>query len=146
MNPVNTGLNPLFLGHPAQRGEPGARLGILVINIYFYAMPLVVYHNPLLLGGSRGINYATWIFTHLLFEQKMMAIFAMLFGGGIILISRRAEERAYPLTGIYYRRMLWLLVIGLAHSYLLWVGDILYHYAVCGMALYPLRRLRAGGH
>jgi uncharacterized protein len=35
-----------------------------------------------------------------------------------------------------------LLLFGLAHAYLLWAGDILYSYALCGMAVYPFRRLR----
>ena len=33
----------------------------------------------------------------------------------------------------------WLLVIGLLHAHLLWSGDILFLYAVCGMLVYPLR-------
>ncbi len=39
--------------------------------------------------------------------------------------------------------MAWLLVIGLLHAYLLWAGDILVTYAVCGMLVYPLRRRSA---
>jgi uncharacterized protein len=35
----------------------------------------------------------------------------------------------------------WLLVFGLAHAYLLWHGDILVLYAICGMLVYPARRL-----
>jgi uncharacterized protein len=34
-----------------------------------------------------------------------------------------------------------LLLFGLAHAYLLWVGDVLYTFAVCGMLLYPFRKL-----
>ena len=34
----------------------------------------------------------------------------------------------------------WLLVIGLLHAHLLWSGDILFLYGVCGMLVYPLRR------
>ena len=38
--------------------------------------------------------------------------------------------------------MLWLLAIGLVHSYLIWVGDILVLYAECGLLLYFFRNLR----
>jgi uncharacterized protein len=37
--------------------------------------------------------------------------------------------------------MLWLLFFGLLHAYLIWAGDILYFYAICGLLLYPLRKL-----
>jgi uncharacterized protein len=43
---------------------------------------------------------------------------------------------------IYYRRLLWLLVFGLFNAYiLLWPGDILFPYALCGMLIFPFRNL-----
>jgi uncharacterized protein len=44
-------------------------------------------------------------------------------------------------AAVHYRRMAWLLAFGLVHAYLLWHGDILVVYALCGMLVYPLRRL-----
>ena len=38
----------------------------------------------------------------------------------------------------------WLIVIGLLHAHLLWSGDILFLYGVCGMLIYPLRRQPPG--
>jgi len=37
--------------------------------------------------------------------------------------------------------MFWLLLIGLLHGHLIWYGDILVVYAMCGMILYPCRFL-----
>jgi uncharacterized protein len=44
----------------------------------------------------------------------------------------------------HYRRMAGLGLIGLLHAHLLWAGDILFLYAVCGMLVYPLRRQPPG--
>ncbi|PKK84842.1 MAG: hypothetical protein CVT49_01420 [candidate division Zixibacteria bacterium HGW-Zixibacteria-1] len=117
-----------------------AVLGILGINIYFFALPGAVMFNPSVAGGFLGLNLLTWQFTSLLFLQKMMGIFSMLFGAGIIMMYDKAEKAGRKFGGIHYRRMLWLLVLGLAHAYLIWHGDVLVTYAVCGMILFLFRR------
>ena len=75
-------------------------------------------------------------------KEKMMTIFSMLFGAGLVLMDQRAEEAGAPIRGVYYRRVLWLLAIGLVHSYFIWMGDILVLYAECGLLLYIFRNLR----
>ena len=117
-----------------------AVLGILVINIYAFALPTVVLKNPPAAGGFTGMNLATWMTTHMLFYHKVMPIFSMLFGGGLILLASRLESKGLPVRGIYYRRIFWLLVFGICHAYLLWIGDILYFYAICGLLIYLFRR------
>lgn len=117
--------------------------GILVINIMVFALPMMSYSNPLIYGGFRGEDFAFWYISHLFFFQKFMTIFSMLFGAGIVLMTSRAESRGYRPRGPFYRRQLWLVVIGLLHAYLLWIGDILFSYAVCGMIAYIFRRRSA---
>ena len=117
-----------------------AVLGILVINIYAFSLPTAVLKNPPVAGGFTGADLATWIATHMLFYHKFMPIFSMLFGGGLILLASRLESRGLPVRGIYYRRILWLLLFGLCHAYLLWIGDILYFYAACGLLIYLFRK------
>ena len=56
-----------------------AVMGILVMNIYAFAMPLAAYSNPLLMGGADALNMGTCFFTHLVFDQKFMSIFSMLY-------------------------------------------------------------------
>jgi uncharacterized protein len=116
-----------------------AILGILVMNIYAYAMPFSASGNPLLMGGTDTLNIGTWFFTHILFDQKFMSIFSMLFGAGIILMTGRAEEKGAKYGRIFYRRQFWLLVLGAMHAYLIWFGDILFAYAVIGMLAYLFR-------
>jgi uncharacterized protein len=40
--------------------------------------------------------------------------------------------------------MFWLVLIGLMHAYLLWYGDILFFYGICGMLVYWFRRAQPG--
>ncbi len=121
-----------------------ALLGILSINIWSFALPGLAFNDPPAVGGWSPINKGVWIFFHLLCEQKMMSLFSMLFGAGLIVMVQRSDARGTSLTGIYYRRICWLLVFGLLHAFLLWDGDILVPYALCGFVLYPFRRLRPG--
>lgn len=117
-----------------------AVLGILVMNIYAFAMPFIAYSNPLLMGGIEVHNIGTWFFTHILFDQKFLSIFAMLFGAGMVLMTNRAEARGARYGRIYFRRQFWLLVLGAIHGYLIWFGDILFMYAAIGMLVYFFRR------
>jgi uncharacterized protein len=116
-------------------------LGILPINILALALPWEAYLNPKLAGGFTGINFFAWLFCYVFFDQKMMTIFSMLFGAGLVLMSDRMVQRGASPATFFYRRAVILLVIGLAHAYLLWQGDILVSYALCGMIVYPFRRL-----
>ena len=65
-----------------------ALLGILAMNIITFALPMDAYVNPMnehvnrYAGAFRGGNRATWFAQHVLFDQKMMSIFSMLFGAG----------------------------------------------------------------
>ena len=117
-----------------------AILGILVMNIYAFAMPFIGYFDPLRIGGTEAHNLGTWFFTHILFDQKFMSIFAMLFGAGLVLMTGRAEARGTGPARFYFRRQFWLIIIGALHGYLIWFGDILFAYALIGMLVYRARK------
>ena len=117
-----------------------AVMGILVMNVYAFAMPLAAYYNPLIMGGTDALNMGTWFFTHLVFDQKFMSIFSMLYGAGLVMMMNRAEARDVPFTPVFYRRSAWLIVFGLLHGYFIWFGDILFHYALMGMIVFLFRK------
>jgi uncharacterized protein len=119
-----------------------AVLGILVMNVQSFAMPLAAYLNPHAAGPLEGREWWVWLGGHALADRKFINIFSMLFGAGVLLFSGRAEARGQRARALHYRRMLWLLLFGALHAYLLWYGDILFSYAVCGMLIYPLRKRR----
>jgi len=55
-------------------------------------------------------------------------------------ITERAEAKGQSPRRLHYRRMLWLILFGLLHGYLLWYGDILYTYGMCGLLVYLFRK------
>ena len=116
-----------------------AVLGILVMNVYVFAMPTVATTNPLAFGGTEPWNLGTWFATHIFFDLKFMTIFSMLFGAGLVMMMQRAEARGTKYVVVWYRRSLWLLMFGIVHGYLIWMGDILYSYAIAGMFVFLFR-------
>jgi uncharacterized protein len=118
-----------------------ALLGILAMNIVAFAWPYAGYEDPHFSGGDDPINRTAWLFNALIFSEKMMSLFSMLFGAGLVLMADRLRQRGARVRGVYYRRTLWLLVFGLIHGYLIWYGDILLFYAVCGLLLFLFRPL-----
>ena len=121
-----------------------ALLGILAMNIRAMAAPFGTYMYPYALFDFTGANRAAYIFTSVVFDLKMMGLFSMLFGAGVLLYAAKPTESGKPPRGLWFRRMFWLLVIGLVHAYLIWDGDILVPYALCGiLLLWWVRRLPA---
>ena len=123
-----------------------ALLGILAMNIRAMAAPFGAYMYPTALWDYEGTSRAAYLFTSIVFDLKMMGLFSMLFGAGVLLYSAKPTESGKAPRGLWFRRMFWLLVIGLVHAYLIWDGDILVPYALCGMLLlWWTRRLPAWG-
>ena len=77
-----------------------------------------------------------------LVDVKAFTIFTLLFGVGFAMQTQRASAAGAGMSR-YVRRLLVLLAIGLLHAYLFWWGDILRLYALLGLLLLPLARLRA---
>jgi uncharacterized protein len=123
-----------------------ALLGILLMNIIGMGMPWEAYEDPTVIGGATGWNLRAWLATTLFFEGTMRALFSMLFGAGVLLFTRKDEEKAgaVSVADLWYRRTIWLFIFGQIHAYVvLWTGDILYAYGLIGMFLFPFRHLAA---
>tara|TARA_R110001632_G_scaffold64960_11_gene154247 strand:- start:1612 stop:2907 length:1296 start_codon:yes stop_codon:yes gene_type:complete len=117
--------------------------GILLMNIN--GMGLAgAYGDPTVTGGDTGWNLTTWITTNLSFEGTMRALFSLLFGVGMFIFLDRLEKKGAGINAanIYFRRLMWLLVFGLIHGYLLlWTGEILFDYALMGFVVFSFRNL-----
>ncbi len=121
-----------------------AILGILPMNIVAFGMVPAAYQNPLAMGPTDPASMWAWRITHLLFDQRFMTIFCVMFGAGVALLAERPTRPGVSAAGRHYRRMGWLLALGCLHAYGIWYGDILANYAVCAMLIWPLRRLASG--
>jgi uncharacterized protein len=118
-----------------------ALLGILLMNIQSFSMPDAAYLNPTVYGDLNGLNFWVWSLSHVLIDSKFMAMFSMLFGAGVLLFLQHAEVKHGNGFALHYRRMGWLLLFGLVHAYLIWSGDVLFLYAVCGFWIYFFRNV-----
>ena len=116
-------------------------LGILLVNMQWFSMPNAAAVNPYALGQPALTDLRIWLAIELFAESKFITVFSLLFGAGVVLMAGRLENRGVRPARVHYRRMTWLMVFGLVHAYVLWHGDILVLYAICGMLIYPLRRL-----
>ena len=110
-----------------------ALLGILVINVWWFGMPMAASENPPVFGSFSGADYVAWFVSHVFFEMKFITLFTVLFGAGIVLFTESKARKGQPAMRLHYRRTGWLLLIGLGHAYLLWYGDILVAYALCAL-------------
>src|SRR5262245_65988743 len=66
-----------------------AVLGILVMNIVEFGLPLGAYVNPAVAGGDTGADLWTWLVQQAMFDGRMRALFSMLFGAGLTLLDDR---------------------------------------------------------
>lgn len=117
--------------------------GILIMNINGFGLAFG-YNDPSVLGGDTGLNLYTWMISNLLFEGTMRALFSLLFGVGMFIFLDRLVKKGAGINAadIYFRRITWLLLFGLIHGYLLlWVGEILYNYALMGFLVYSFRQM-----
>ncbi|OQX81295.1 MAG: hypothetical protein B6D64_02115 [Bacteroidetes bacterium 4484_276] len=142
-----------FLISPASSGERIlsldllrgiAVLGILIMNIQTFAMIGAAYMNPMAYGDLEGLNKWVWILSHILASNKFMSIFSILFGAGVLIFTSRAIDKGRRGGPLHYRRMMWLFIFGMLHAYLIWYGDILVAYSLCGMLVYVFRKKKPG--
>lgn len=118
-----------------------ALLGILLMNMSSYAMPTIAYFNPTVYGGDGIWNRLVFSLSHILVDQKFMALFSMLFGASVMLVTSKMEKRGESPLKFHFTRNFWLLIFGLIHSILIWNGDVLIVYALCSFVLYWFRHV-----
>ena len=120
-----------------------ALLGIALMNVESFTSSMLdagTGIDPRQAGLDRLADGFVYIFV----QGKFWTLFALLFGMGFASMSERARAAGADFAPVYLRRSCGLLAIGLAHSLLLWSGDILFCYALASFALLALRNAPQG--
>lgn len=106
--------------------------GIVLINVYAFALPAQAYYNPTVFGGEEWIDRLIWAVSFVFIEDKFRTLFAMMFGAGCLILIERSQASPWR---AHFARMAVLFVIGLVHSVLLAGNDVLRAYALAAIAL-----------
>ena len=116
-----------------------AILGILIINIENFCYPDS--WSPVKYGFADTADHSARFWVYFLTQGKSYSMLALLFGVGFYIFIERLEQKNLGVKAfdLYGRRLLWLFLFGVVHAYLIWDGDILHHYAACGLLFFPFR-------
>ena len=112
-----------------------ALLGILFVNMRFFAMPVGFYEQWAPAENATTLDALAHWFIKIFCESKFYPLYSMLFGMGLVLQRASVLERGRAFTPLYLRRLSVLFLIGLVHAFCLWYGDILLIYSVAGLIL-----------
>lgn len=120
-----------------------AVLGILFANITAFGHPMLAYFWPdALPSGGSVSDRAVWLFQFVFVDGKFRGLFTILFGAGMYLFMERVWARSGT-SWLQARRLFWMMLFGLAHFFLLFIGDILFLYSVTGFVVLAMLRWSA---
>lgn len=119
-----------------------AILGILAVNATAFAWPASLLMSETPPPGATGAAdvIGLWV-VDTFFSDKFRTLFTLLFGVSIFLVG--GERRDEAKGRVLWRRLGWLAVFGILHGAAFWYGDILLHYAYCGLIVMTMRSMSA---
>jgi uncharacterized protein len=118
-----------------------ALLGILLVNVGLMAGPQLVYDVFGQASDATGLERVIGGLIGWLVAGKFISSFSILFGLGAAVIAARAAARGRAPRRVLARRYGLLVLIGLAHTLLLFPGDVLFIYGLTGLVLLLFLRL-----
>ncbi|WP_079508028.1 DUF418 domain-containing protein [Mesobacillus jeotgali] len=105
-------------------------LGIFLVNMISFHSPY--FHIDPESWWNGDTNLFTYRFIDIFIQASFYPLFAMLFGYGLVILRERILDKGLKFKPLALRRLSLLLLIGFIHAFLIWEGDILITYAVCG--------------
>ncbi|WP_448542438.1 DUF418 domain-containing protein [Roseiflexus sp.] len=118
-----------------------ALLGILIVNMGVFSFPYIaqITRTP---RGDSALDHTTELLIAALATGKFYPLFAFLFGLGMWMQMERIQAAGGSPGRFMARRLLVLMGFGLAHALLIWNGDILFVYALVGLAALLFRKVQ----
>ena len=120
-----------------------AVLGILPMNALAFGLAPAAYFNVSADGIRQPFDWVVGVATMVFVNQKMMALFSLLFGVGVVVFADRAKAKGRRVVWLSLWRFGLLFAVGLAHT-AAWEGDVLVLYALCAPIVLLVRKLPAG--
>ena len=111
-----------------------AVLGILVINVISFGLPITALFNHSTYGAENLLDWIVIVISSVFFEFKMMGLFSMLFGVGLIIFLDNAKQKVKRPKLLSFWRNFLLLLFGIIHISI-WEGDVLISYALCAFCI-----------
>ncbi len=89
--------------------------------------------------NTATLDYVLRVLDFLFVDGKFYSVFSILFGIGFAVQYQRMKKDDRVFVPFFMKRMTGLLLIGMIHLFLLWLGDILTLYALLGFLLISFR-------
>ncbi|WP_238009034.1 DUF418 domain-containing protein [Dactylosporangium sp. AC04546] len=118
-----------------------ALFGILIVNIWYFASGYAFHRVPDPAYGAP-LDHGVHAVVAFVFEMKFYLLFSFLFGYSFTLQIDAADRAGAAFRPRFLRRVAGLFALGALHAVLLFHGDILTTYAVLGLILLALHRIR----
>ncbi|MFQ6372229.1 DUF418 domain-containing protein [Shewanella sp. YIC-542] len=117
-----------------------AVLGIFFLNIF--SMGISSYDYIPSAAAPVGDTIGQVLY-YLLLRDRFISLFSMLFGIGLYIQWHNFMAKGENAEAKVSARLYWLMVFGVLHGVLLWPGDILLSYGLCGLLVWRNRNLAA---
>jgi len=115
--------------------------GVLLANMVWTTQWFALTSSQRTSLPTLELDIALNFLTYFLVDFKFYTLFAMLFGLGFAMQLSRTSNTDRSFLPVYIRRLSILFFIGIAHTFLVWFGDILHIYAIVGFVLVLFHKL-----
>lgn len=117
-----------------------ALFGVLIANACWFNAEYFEAELPGAALDASAIDVVAREWMRFFVSSKAMTTLSFLFGFGFSVTLMRAGARGEDGRGLFARRLVVLIAFGWCHAALLWWGDILWTYGLCGFALLAFRK------